>query len=144
MISPVEAILVVPAIAVPALALVSDYRLGAGINMLASAVSLVAAVFLLFAEHPRGDLIIVDDFNIFLIVLTSFVGFTTSVFSASYIAHEIEIGRLTPAFLRFYHAMYQALMGAMSVATSTPTHIRPILLARSATAIAPIRAWYMA
>jgi len=115
-ISPVEAILVVPAIAVPALALVSDYRLGAGINMLASAVSLVAAVFLLFAEHPRGDLIIVDDFNIFLIVLTSFVGFTTSVFSASYIAHEIEIGRLTPAFLRFYHAMYQALMGAMSVA----------------------------
>ena len=27
---------------------------------------------------------------------TTFVGFTTSVFSASYIAHEIEIGRLTP------------------------------------------------
>jgi hydrogenase-4 component F len=115
-ISPVEAILVVPAIAVPILALVSDYRLGAGINMLATASSLVAAVLLLFAEHPRGDLIIVDDFNIFLIVLTSFVGFTTSVFSASYIAHEIEIGRLTPAYLRFYHAMYQALMGAMSVA----------------------------
>jgi hydrogenase-4 component F len=115
-ISPVEAILVVPAIAVPVLALVSDYRLGAGINMLASATSLVAAILLLFAEHPRSDLIIVDDFNIFLIVLTSFVGFTTSVFSASYIAHEIEIGRLTPAFLRFYHAMYQALMGAMAVA----------------------------
>jgi hydrogenase-4 component F len=115
-ISPVEAILVVPAIAVPVLALVSDYRLGAGINMLATASSLLAAILLLFAEHPRGDLIIVDDFNIFLIVLTSFVGFTTSVFSASYIAHEIEIGRLTPAFLRFYHAMYQALMGAMAVA----------------------------
>jgi hydrogenase-4 component F len=115
-ISPVEAILVVPAIAVPVLALVSDYRLGAGLNMLASASSLVAAVLLLFAEHPRGDLIIVDDFNIFLIVLTTFVGFTTSVFSASYIAHEIEIGRLTPAYLRFYHAMYQALMGAMAVA----------------------------
>jgi hydrogenase-4 component F len=115
-ISPVEAILVVPAIAVPVLALVSDYRLGAGLNMLATASSLVAAILLLFAEHPRGDLIIVDDFNIFLIVLTSFVGFTTSVFSASYIAHEIEIGRLTPAYLRFYHAMYQALMGAMSVA----------------------------
>ena len=116
MISPVEAILVVPAIAVPVLALVSDYRLGAGLNMLASASSLVAAILLLFAEHPRGDLIIVDDFNIFLIVLTTFVGFTTSVFSASYIAHEIEIGRLTPAYLRFYHAMYQALMGAMAVA----------------------------
>jgi hydrogenase-4 component F len=49
-------------------------------------------------------------------VLTAFVGFTTSIFSASYLAHEIEIGRLTPAFLRFYHAMYQALMFAMNVA----------------------------
>jgi hydrogenase-4 component F len=44
------------------------------------------------------------------------VGFTTSVFSASYIDHEIEIGRLTPVFVRFYHAMYQALMFAMNLA----------------------------
>ena len=40
-------------------------------------------------------------------MLNTFVGFTTSVFSASYIAHEVEIGRLTPRYLRFYHAMYQ-------------------------------------
>jgi hydrogenase-4 component F len=32
------------------------------------------------------------------------------------LAHEIETGRLTPLFLRFYHAMYQTLMGAMNVA----------------------------
>ena len=50
------------------------------------------------------------------IVLTTFVGFTTSVFSASYIAHELEIGRLTPTYLRFYHAMYQVLMFAMNLA----------------------------
>jgi hypothetical protein len=31
-----------------------------------------------------------------------------------------------------------------SVATSTPTHMRPILLATSAKFIAPIIAWYMA
>jgi hydrogenase-4 component F len=49
-------------------------------------------------------------------VLTTLVGFTTSIFSATYIAHEIEIGRITPAFLRFYHAMFQAMMGAMNVA----------------------------
>jgi hydrogenase-4 component F len=58
----------------------------------------------------------VDDLNKVFIVLTTFVGFTTSVFSASYISHEIEIGRLTPAFVRFYHAMYQALMFAMNLA----------------------------
>src|SRR5262249_34858777 len=54
--------------------------------------------------------------NIFFVVLTTFVGFTTSIFSATYIAHEIEIGRITPTFLRFYHAMFQAMMGAMNVA----------------------------
>jgi hydrogenase-4 component F len=50
------------------------------------------------------------------IVLTTFVGFTASVFSASYIGHELEIGRLTPRYLRFYHAMYQLLMFAMNLA----------------------------
>ncbi|HMA72184.1 MAG TPA: hydrogenase 4 subunit F [Xanthobacteraceae bacterium] len=116
MIGPVEATLIIPAIAIPILALVSSYRLGASLNILASAMTLSAAVALLFTAHPRSDLIIIDDFNIFLVVLTTFVGFTTSIFSATYLAHEIEIGRLTPLFLRFYHAMYQTLMGAMNVA----------------------------
>ena len=49
-------------------------------------------------------------------MLTTFVGFTTSVFSASYIGHELETGRLTPAYLRFYHAMYQLLMFGMNLA----------------------------
>ena len=49
-------------------------------------------------------------------MLTTFVGFTTSVFSASYVGHELETGRLTPAYLRFYHAMYQVLMFAMNLA----------------------------
>jgi hydrogenase-4 component F len=48
--------------------------------------------------------------------LNTFVGFTTSVFSATYIAHELEIGRLTPAYLRFYHAMYQIMMLGMNLA----------------------------
>jgi hydrogenase-4 component F len=115
-ISPVAVILLVPAIAIPILALVSNYRLGAALNMLASASTFAAGVSLLFAERVRTDLVIIDDFNIYLVTLTTFIGFTSSVFSASYIGHELETGRLTPAFLRFYHAMYQAMMGAMNVA----------------------------
>src|SRR4029453_10713249 len=38
------------------------------------------------------------------------------VFSATYIAHELEIGRLTPVYLRFYHAMYQIMMFGMNLA----------------------------
>jgi len=115
-ISSLDLVLMSPAIAIPVLALISNYRLGAALNVLASAITMVAGISLLFAPRARTDLFVVDDFNIYLVTLTTFVGFTTSVFSASYIAHEIEIGRLTPIYLRFYHALYQAMMAAMNVA----------------------------
>jgi hydrogenase-4 component F len=38
------------------------------------------------------------------------------VFSASYIAHELQTGHLAQAHLRFYHAMYQLLMFGMNLA----------------------------
>jgi hydrogenase-4 component F len=115
-IAPLDLVLWVPAVAVVALAFVANYRLGAALNVLASGVTFVAGVSLLFAERVRTDILIIDDFNIYLVTLTTFVGFTASVFSASYIGHELEIGRLTPVLLRFYHALYQAMMGAMIVA----------------------------
>ena len=74
---------------------------------------------LFFGRPPPGPYLLVDDLNNVFIVLTTFVGFTTSVFSASYIDHELEIGRLTPRVLRFYHAMYQVLMFAMNLALIT-------------------------
>jgi hydrogenase-4 component F len=115
-IAPLHAILWIPAIAIPVLALTPGYRLGAALNVLASGLTFVAGVSLLFAAHRRSDLLIVDDFNIFFVAITTFVAFTTSIFSASYIGHEIETGRLTPVFLRFYHALYQAMIGAMNLA----------------------------
>jgi hydrogenase-4 component F len=113
---PVAIMLIVPAAAIPILAFVSNYRLSAALNMLACGLTLAAALSLPFMPRFRGDLLIIDDFNIFLLVLTTFVGFTTSVYSASYIGHELETGRLTPVLLRFYHAMYQAMLGAMNLA----------------------------
>jgi hydrogenase-4 component F len=116
MIEPAHAILWIPLIAVPLLAAIGDYRLGAAINVLASGLTFAAGVSLLAVDRLRSDILIVDDFNIYLVTLTTFVGFTTSIFSATYIGHELETGRLTPTFLRFYHALYQAMMGAMDVA----------------------------
>jgi hydrogenase-4 component F len=115
-ITPLDAILWIPAVAIPLLALVPNYRIGAALNVLASGLVFAAGVSLLFVERARSDILIIDDFNIFLVTVTTFVAFTTSIFSASYIGHEIEIGRLTPVFLRFYHALYQAMIGAMNVA----------------------------
>ena len=115
-IAPIDAILWIPAAAVVILAFVPNYRLGAALNVIAAGLTFGAGVLLLFTERFRSDVLIVDDFNIYLVTLTTFVAFTTSIFSATYIGHEIEIGRLTPAFLRFYHALYQAMIGAMNVA----------------------------
>ncbi|TMJ37278.1 MAG: hydrogenase 4 subunit F, partial [Alphaproteobacteria bacterium] len=88
-IEPLTAVLIIPAVTAGVLALLPSYWAAARLN--------------------------VDDLNNVFIVLTTFVAFTTSVFSASYIGHELEIGRLTPGHLRFYHAMYQTLMFAMNL-----------------------------
>jgi hydrogenase-4 component F len=109
-------LLLVPAIAAVLLALLPDYRLTARLNVLATAITLICALSLLLRRPPPGVYLLVDDLNGTFVVLTTFVGFTTSVFSASYIGHELEIGRLTPPFVRFYHAMYQVLMFAMNLA----------------------------
>src|SRR5581483_2452035 len=60
--------------------------------------------------------LLVDDLNVVFILLNTFIGFTTSAFSASYIAHELEIGRLTAGHLRFYHAMFQLMLFGMNLA----------------------------
>ncbi len=116
MINPLYAILLIPAVAVVVLVLIPSYRIGAVLNMLASGLTFMAGTSLLLVDRYRSDILIIDDFNIYLVTLTTFVAFTTSIFSASYIGHELEIGRLTPTFLRFYHALYQAMIGAMNVA----------------------------
>src|SRR5205814_5384701 len=85
-------------------------------NVIAALAPFVVALSLFFGRPAPGPYFHVDDLNNVFILLTTFVGFTTSVFSASYIGHELETGKLTPTFLRFYHAMYQILMLAMNLA----------------------------
>ena len=110
------AVLFTPALAAAVLMFLPGYRLGARINVLAALVTFIAAASLVFVRPEPGRFLLVDDLNNVFIVLTTFVGFTTSVFSASYIGHELETGRLTPVAVRFYHAMYQILMFAMNLA----------------------------
>jgi len=114
------AVLLIPIVAAALLALIPSYKLGARLNVLVSFATLAAALSLFVVERPLpGPYLQVDDLNVVFIALGSLVGFTTSVFSASYIAHELETGRLTPTFLRFYHAMYQLLMFAMNLALAS-------------------------
>ena len=110
------AVLLIPLAAAFVLALLPGYRVTSALNVLASLLTLLSAVSLLFVRPEVGRLLFVDDLNVVFIVLNALVGFTTSLFSASYIGHELETGRLTPKYLRFYHAMYQAMMFGMNLA----------------------------
>src|SRR5438046_2936636 len=75
---------------------------------------------ILAATGARGMPLVVEISVAFSILLAFLVGgrvgFTTSLFSAGYIAHELETRRLKTGDLRFYHAMYQLLMFAMNLA----------------------------
>jgi len=61
----------------------------------------------------------VDPFNVFLVALTAFVAFTTSLFSRPYMRIELAHGKLTPARLRLYHSMFQMFSFTMLLALLT-------------------------
>jgi hydrogenase-4 component F len=110
------AILAVPAAGALILALLPNYRLSAALNVALCALTLTGAGTL-YAHRPQPSLyLLVDDVNTVFLIVSALVGFTTSVFSAGYIAHELQTQRLKPRDLRFYHAMYQLLMFAMNLA----------------------------
>jgi hydrogenase-4 component F len=115
-VSPVHVILATPAGAAILLAILPGYRLAARLNVLAAALTLAASVVPFFARPATTPFLLIDDFNIYLVALTAFVAFTTSLFSARYVLHEVSIGRLPAANLRFYHAMYQAFCFTMLLA----------------------------
>jgi hydrogenase-4 component F len=112
-------VLGVPAGAAVVLAFVANWRLAAWLNVAACLATFAASAVLFGADRPApGNLLLVDDFNIYLIALTAFVALTTAIFSATYITHEVMRRKLTPRLLRFYHAMYQAFICSMLVALS--------------------------
>jgi hydrogenase-4 component F len=111
------AVLAVPAVSAAVLALLPGYRAAARFNVAASLLTFILALTLLAGgESEAGRYLFVDELNIVFIVLNTFVGFTASLFSAGYIGHELESGRISAANLRFYHAMYQTMMFGMNLA----------------------------
>jgi hydrogenase-4 component F len=95
---------------------VGNSRRSAKLNIAVSFATLCFALLLLHIRPPPDAYFLADDLNIVFIVLNALVGFTTSMFSASYIGHEIDSGRLSAGYLRFYHAMFQLMMFGMDLA----------------------------
>ena len=88
-------------------------------SMLGTAASMLLALEVLSSGAVGGGLLYVDAFNVYLIVLTAFVGATTAIFSRPYMAHELERGRIRNRGLRLYHASFQGFLFTMQLALST-------------------------
>jgi hydrogenase-4 component F len=111
-----RAILLVPSCGAIVLAAIPNYRISATLNVALCAATLATAG-VLYGHRPNPSLyLLVDDLNTVFLIVGALVGFSTSVFSAGYIAHELKARRLKSRDLRFYHAMYQLLMFAMNLA----------------------------
>ncbi len=95
------------------------------INIAVCALTFAATLVLAFDVLDHGpqlrhdSLFYIDAFNVYLLVLTAFVGMTTAIFSRPYMQHELERGRLNNRRMQLYHAMYQGFLFAMLLCLST-------------------------
>ncbi len=107
------------------LALIGERRQAPAVNVAVSLLTFLAAIALTVRVIVDGPLLVldrqffVDSFNVFLVALTAFVGFTTAIFSRPYMRIEQEHGRLTLGRLKLYHSMYQLFNCTMLVALLT-------------------------
>jgi hydrogenase-4 component F len=109
-------ILILPLLGAGILALLPSWRMAAIVNIGISLATFAASLTLFGTRPEPTRLLFIDDFNIYLVMLTAFVGATTSIFSAAYISRETYGERLSPLHLRFYHSMYQAFLFTMLLA----------------------------
>src|SRR6202795_2674953 len=118
-------VLGLPLLGAALLALLGARRFAAELNAGMSLATLMAASLLVMRVIRFGPMLVgheqffVDSFNVFLVALTAFVGFTTSIFSRPYMRIERDHGRLTPGRLRLYHSMFQLFNFTMLLALLT-------------------------
>ena len=81
-----------------------------------AALALTARVLAHGPFSVLGEQFFLDAFNVVLVTLTALVAFTTALFSRVYMRVEVQRGKLTPARVRLYHAMYQMFVFTMLLA----------------------------
>ncbi len=107
------------------LALTGHRRHAPELNGAMSLATLLAAAVLTARVIRHGsmtalnDQFFIDPFNVFLVTLTAFVGFTTAMFSRPYMHNEAAHGKLSTGQLRLYHSMYQLFIFTMLLALTT-------------------------
>jgi len=84
-----------------------------------------------------NELFFIDPLNVFLVALTAFVGFTTSLFSRPYMRIERDHGKMTPNRMRLYHSMYQ-LFNCMMLVALTSNNVGVLWVAMEAATLTTV------
>src|SRR5512147_1947820 len=119
------ALLLIPLLGGGLLAVFGSRRWAAELNSLMSFLTFAASVVLTMRVIESGpqtafnEQFFIDQFNVYLVALTAFVAFTTSLFSRPYMRIEQHHGKLTTGMLHLYYSMYQMFTFAMLVALTT-------------------------
>ncbi|MDD2685418.1 MAG: hydrogenase 4 subunit F [Gallionella sp.] len=118
-------VLFIPLLGGLLLAVFGTHRNAPELNSLMSFATLIASAVLTTRVISDGSFtawneqFFVDAFNVFLVALTAFVGFTTSLFSRPYMRIEQHHGKLSINMLRLYYSMYQLFTFTMLLALLT-------------------------
>jgi len=118
-------VLGVPLAGAALLAALGHRGIAPAVNVAVSLGTFLAAAALTARVVTEGPLLVldrqffVDPFNVFLVALTAFVGFTTAIFSRPYMRIEEEHKRLSAPRLRLYHSMFQLFNFTMLLALLT-------------------------
>ena len=95
------------------------------LNSMVSFCTFAASILLAWKVLVSGSMVVlneqffIDSFNVFLVVLTAFVAFTTTLFSRPYMRNEAILSALSNYQLRLYHSMYQVFCFTMLLALTT-------------------------
>ena len=118
-------VLGIPLIGGLLMGLIGDRRIAAEINVAIGLTTFIAGMRLAVQVVAQGPMVVlnewffVDSFNVFLVALTTFVTFTTTLFSRPYMRNEQDKGKLSPNMMRLYHSMFQIFVFTMLLALLT-------------------------
>lgn len=116
-------VLLAPLTGVILLATIKALKLAGWINVTLSTITFIASVIMAWDVLKHGEFTMsafqIDAFNVYLVVLTAFIGLTTSIFSRPYMEEVCKQGRVTTSRLRLYHSMYQGFQFTMLLALTT-------------------------
>lgn len=116
--------LAIPLCGAVLLVMMPSLRLASWLNVFVNGVCFAVSVALAWLVVSGGqDLVTewlhIDAFNVYLVVLTTFVGLTSAIFSRPYMLHVCEQGLVANKGMRLYHSMYQLFLFTMLVALTT-------------------------